>query len=66
MQLFEVAVIQKANKQDREGGKQDELVYGPKAVMANDQQHAAIIVAMLANTEQKVDLGRMEIKARPF
>jgi len=67
MALFEVAITMKATKAEREaGGDTETLVYGPKAIIAKDQQAAAITGALLAQTENKLDLSRIELHVRPF
>lgn len=67
MALFEVAITQKATKTERDAGNDAEtLVFGPRALIAKDQQAAAIAAALLAQADNKLDLGRIEIHSRPF
>ena len=48
-----------------ENGATEKLVFGPKAVVANDPQSAAI-AAVLDGGEIKVDRARMTVLVRPF
>jgi hypothetical protein len=64
--LFEVAILEKPTKKEvEEGGKTERLVFGPKAVVANDSQSAAI-AAVLDNERIEVDRSRMIVLVRPF
>jgi len=66
MPLFEVAILEKpTKKQIEEEGATDKLVFGPKAVVANDQQSAAI-AAVLDGEKISVDRSRMTVIVRPF
>jgi hypothetical protein len=42
MPLYEVAILEKPTQKEAEEGKSERLVLGPKAVVANDPQSAAI------------------------
>ncbi len=65
MPLFEVAILEKATKKEREDGASSEkLVFGPKAVVALDSQ-AAVVAAVLSG-EVKVNPDKMEVLVRPF
>ena len=64
--LFEVAILEKPTKKEiEEEGKTERLVFGPKAVIANDSQSAAI-AAVLDNGKIEVDRSRMTVLVRPF
>jgi len=66
MPLFEVAILEKpTQKEIEELGKAERLVFGPKAVVAKDQQSAAVTAVMEAGT-LAVDQARMEVLIRPF
>lgn len=68
MPLFEVAMLVKPTKKESEEGGSETLVFGPKAVIANDAQSAAIS-AVLDNTDEKlktVDRSRLQVLVRPF
>jgi hypothetical protein len=68
MPLFEVAVIEHPTKKDREEGASEKLVFGPKAVIAKDEQSAAI-ASVMGSTELQaagVDFSRTEVLVRPF
>jgi hypothetical protein len=64
--LFEVAILEKPTKKEIEDeGKTERLAFGPKAVVANDPQSAAI-AAVLDNGNIEVDRSRMTVLVRPF
>lgn len=64
--LYEVAILEKPTKKEvEESGAAEKLVFGPKAVVANDPQSAAI-AAVLDGGEIKVDRLRMTVLVRPF
>lgn len=65
MPLFEVAILEKPTKKEAEDGKVEKLVFGPRAVIAADQQSAAI-AAVLDGDKVEVDRTRMEVLVRPF
>ena len=65
MPLFEVAILEKPTPKQAEEGVQERLVFGPKAVVANDPQSAAIS-AVLDGEKPQVDRSRMEVLVRPF
>lgn len=67
--LFEVAILEKPTKKEiDEGGKTERLVFGPKAVVANDSQSAAIAAVLDGNNGEKIDVdrSRMTVLVRPF
>jgi hypothetical protein len=66
MPLFEIAITQKPTKKEAEDGKAEELRFGPKAVVAKDQQSAVIDLAMSGELPKDLDRTRMEIHCRPF
>jgi hypothetical protein len=66
MPLFEVAILERPTKKEvEETGAVEKLVFGPKAVVANDPQSAAIS-AVLDGEKVTVDRSRMEVLVRPF
>lgn len=65
MALFEVAILEKPTKKEMEEGKSERLVFGPKAVVAKDEQTAAIS-AVLDGEVGDVDRSRLEVLVRPF
>lgn len=65
MPLFEVAILHKPTKKETEDGAQDKLVFGPKAVVAHNEQDAAIS-AVLDGAAKDIDRSRMEVLIRPF
>jgi len=67
MPLFEVAIIKKPTKKEiEEGTGVEELLFGPKAVLAKDAQTAAINAVMNENGAGKIDMNRAEVLIRPF
>lgn len=66
MPLFEVAIIEQPTKREREEGKSETLAFGPKPVIARDQQSAAIAAIMEGGVPPSLDRSRMEVLVRPF
>ena len=67
MPLFEVAIIQKPTKKELdEGTGTEQLLFGPKAVIARDGQSAAIAAVTGSNAPQALDMMRAEVLVRPF
>lgn len=66
MPLFEVAIVKKPTKKEiEEDGAVEELVFGPKAVVARDAQGAAI-AAVMSGDAPKIDMNKAEVLVRPF
>lgn len=65
MPLFEVAILEKPTKKEMEEGAVEKLVFGPKPVVANDEQSAGIS-AVLDGGKVEVDKSRMLVLVRPF
>jgi hypothetical protein len=69
MPLYEVAILEQPTKHEREDGMSERLIFGPAAVVAKDEQ-AAAISAVLDRQEMEhaidVDRSRMTILVRPF
>lgn len=67
MPLFEVAIIAKPTKKEvEEGTGAEKLVFGPTAVIARDQQSAAITAVTGADAPKDLDMTRAEVLVRPF
>jgi len=66
MPLYEVAILQKPTKKEAEDGASERLVFGPKSVVANDDQSAAIAAVMDGDAPRDLDRSRMEVLVRPF
>ncbi len=66
MPLFEVAILQKPTHKEREDGASEKLVFGPKAVIANSDQDAAIAAVLDGGVPSDLDRSRMEVMVRPF
>jgi hypothetical protein len=64
MPLFEIAILEKPSKKDKDAGGREQLIFGPKAVVAHDEQSAAISAVM--NEGLKFDPTRSEVIVRPF
>ncbi len=65
MPLFEVAIIEKPTKKEAEDGAVEKLVFGPKCVLARDQQ-GAVVVALLGDDKPTVNMNKAEVLVRPF
>jgi hypothetical protein len=66
MPLFEVAILETPTKKEKEEGLSEKLVFGPKAVVASDQQSAAIAAVLDSAGDVKCDRQRMQVLVRPF
>ena len=67
MPLFEVAIVVKPTKKEVEEGTGKEiLAFGPKPVIARDQQTAAIAAVTGADAPKDLDMTRAEVLVRPF
>ena len=66
MPLFEIAILEKPTQKQREDGASEKLVFGPKAVVANNEQDAAISAVMDGGLPAGLDRSRMEVLIRPF
>lgn len=66
MPLFEVAIIQKPTQKEREEGIAEKLVFGPKAVIAANEQAAAVAAVRNGGIPAEVPDERLEVLARPF
>jgi hypothetical protein len=67
MPLFEVAIIKDPTKKElEEGTATEELLFGPKAVLAKDAQTAAIAAVTGKDAPQGLDMTRARVIVRPF
>jgi hypothetical protein len=66
MPLFEVAILENPTKKAHEEGTGQKLIFGPKPIVARDQQSAAIVAVMDNEIDSKVDRARLEVLVRPF
>jgi hypothetical protein len=69
MPLYEVAILEQPTKNEREDGMCERLIFGPTAVVAKDEQGAAISAVLDrqdADGAIEVDRSRMTILVRPF
>ena len=53
--LYEVAILETPTKKEAEEGKTERLVFGPRAVIANDPQSAGIAAVLDDNNGDKID-----------
>ena len=65
MPLFEVAILERPTAKEAEEGRSERLVFGPKSVVANDSQSAAIS-AVMETPKLEIDKSRMQVLVRPF
>ena len=64
--LYEVVILQNpTEKQVKDEGMCEKLIYGPKAVCAASESAAAVIIAREAPVEG-IDPNRLEVIVRPF
>lgn len=67
MPLFEVAILEEPTKKEQEEeGKQEQLKFGPKPVIARDEQSACVSAVLECSEEIKIEKSRMRILIRPF
>ena len=66
MPLYEVAILQRPTKKEAEEGASEKLVFGPKCVVARDDQSAAIEAVMDGEVPREIERSRMEVLIRPF
>ena len=65
MPLFEVAILEvPTKKESEESGDLEKLVFGPKAIIAQDPQSAGI--AAVLDEQVKVKKEKMKVLVRPF
>lgn len=65
MPLFEVAILERPSKKlMEEEGALEKLVFGPKTVVARDNQGA--VVAAVLDSGLKIDAEKVEVLVRPF
>lgn len=66
MPLFEVAILQKPTKKEAEEGGNEKLIFGPKHVIARDDQAAGFAALMGGDVPRDLDMNRAEVLVRPF
>lgn len=64
--MFEVAILEKPTKRETEDGKSERLVFGPKAIVAGDEQSAGIAAVLDSKEQISVDKSKMVVLVRPF
>lgn len=66
MPLFEVAIIERPTKKEAEEGATEKLVFGPKAVIATNEQSAAIAAVIGGDAPTGIDMSKAQVLVRPF
>ena len=67
MPLYEVAILETPTKKEAEDGAVEKLLLSPRAVVAKNEQSAAIAVAIDAKNDMPAfDKQRMTVLVRPF
>lgn len=66
MPLFEVAIVKKPSKKEIEEGITEQLVFGPKAIIAKDHQGAGIAAVLSGDKPADVDMSKCDVLVRPF
>ena len=66
MPLFEVAIIEKPTKKQKESGEEGKLLFGPKAMMASDYKTANMKALQSVKDLSKLKPSLVEVLIRPF
>lgn len=66
MPLFEIAILLKPTKKEAEDGGSEKLIFGPKPVLARDEQAAGFAALMGEEIPRDLDMNRAEVLIRPF
>lgn len=66
MPAFDVLILERPTKKEAEEGVSERIVFGPKTIVARDEQSAGIAAVMDGGTAVQVDAQRMEVLVRPF
>lgn len=66
MPLFEVAILQKPTKKEAEDGMSEKIIFGPKPVIARDDQSAGFSALRDEEVPRDLDINRAEVLVRPF
>jgi hypothetical protein len=67
MPLFEIVILKKATKKEIEDGNPaEELLYGPKAMLARDKETAGLMVMRSKDVPDDLDLNKADLIIRPF
>lgn len=66
MPLFEIAILLKPTKKELEDGGAEKLIFGPKSVIARDEQAAGFAALMGNEVPRDLDMNRAEVLIRPF
>lgn len=66
MPLFEVAIIEHPTDDEAKEGKLERLVFGPKAIIADNDQNAVIVAVFGEIPFPQFSRDRAEVIVRPF
>lgn len=66
MPLFEVAILQRPTKKEAEDGGNEKLIFGPKFVIAKDEDAAGFAALLGDGGPRDLDMNRSEVLIRPF
>lgn len=66
MPLFEIAVISAPSKKEIEDGQTEKLIFGPKAIVAANDQAAVFGVVQGETALAGVDFSKIKVLVRPF
>ena len=64
--LYEVALVENPTKKEREDGAMEKLIMAPTAIVAKDEQSAAVSIVIQKKDELKFDPARVQVLVRPF
>jgi len=64
--VYEVIVLERSKKVKDEEEQPPKLVLGPTAVVARNEQDAAIKTILGEDNLKEIDKDRLELKVRPF
>lgn len=64
MPLYEIVILEKPTEKAAKEGAVEKLIFGPKAIIAKDEQKA--ILHVLTNGCPKMNIDRSEVLVRPF
>lgn len=62
MPLFEIVLLQTPDDK----GRGEKLLHGPIAIIAKNEQAAAIAAVMENRPDEDIDINRLDVIVRPF
>ncbi len=66
MPLYEIAVISAPSKKELEDGVTEKLIFGPKAIVAANDQAAVFGVIQGEDAIKGIDFSKIKVLVRPF